>query len=475
LDAWALALLLAIFGDVYEVPFHLAYITFSLIAAFGVWSLARRFSRHPLLATLLCLATPVFVVNGNSFESDLPFLACWLAAVALFVAAVDGGSRPLLAMSALASALAAFDAYQAVVLTPILAFYLWRRDRRRWTLAWAATLAAPATALAWQLFERISTGALPAQVLSGYLQSYGLETLAKKLDNAIALTGHVAWLAGPLIAAAAFCKIPRWGWGVAAAAGTAAAIYDPNPLFWASITLGVVVLVWCVLRARENFLAAWVVIFFAAALAIFFAGSQRYLLPIAAPVAILAACNVRPRWLIAGIALQLTVSLGLAVVNYQHWDGYRRLAHTLEKDCATKRVWVNAEWGLRYYMEAEGALPLERDRAPWPGDIVVTSALSNIPVPGNAPVIPLAHYTIGASLPLRLIALHSRSAYSATMFGLRSFDLSTGPIDRVEVSLVVARKPVLEYLDAKSAEARPQVIGGLFPDGWMEKSAVVLL
>jgi 4-amino-4-deoxy-L-arabinose transferase-like glycosyltransferase len=475
LDAWVLALLLTIFGDVYEVPFHLAYIVFSLIAAFGVWSLARRFSDRPLLATLLCLATPVFAVNGNSFESDLPFLACWIAAVALFVAAVDAGSRPLLAFSALAGALAAFDAYQAVVLTPILAFYLWRSERRRWMTAWAATLAAPATVFAWQIFERISSGALPAQVLAGYMQSYGLETVAKKLENAIALTGHVAWLAGPLIAAAAFWHIPRWGWSIAAAAGTLAAIYDPNPLFWVSITLGAEVLVWCALRARQNFLAAWVVVFFSAALAIFFAGSQRYLLPIAAPVAILAACNLRRRWLVAGIALQLPISLGLAVVNYQHWDGYRRLARSLEKDCAAKRVWVNAEWGLRYYLEAQGALPLERDRAPWPGDLVVTSALSNIPVPGNAPIIPLAHYTIGTSLPLRLIALHSRSAYSAVMFGLRPFDISTGPIDRVDVSLVAERKPVFEYLDVQSADARPQVVGGIFPDGWMEQSAVVVL
>lgn len=475
LDAWALAVLLAVFGGVYEVPFHLAYIAFSLIGAFGIWWLARRFSDRPLLATLLCLATPVFVVNGNSFESDLPFLACWMAAVALFVAAVDSRSLLPLGCGVLAAVLAAFDAYQAIVLTPILAFYLWRSDQRRWRPAWAATLAAPAAVLTWQLFERLSSGSLPAQVLVGYMQSYGLETLTKKVENAVALTGHVAWLAGPLMAAAAFCKIPKWGWAAAALAGAGALVYDPNPLFWASIALGVVVLIWCGLRARTNFLAAWVVIFFAAALVIFFAGSQRYLLPMAAPIAILASSNLRPRWLAAGIALQLLVSLGLALVNYQHWDGYRRLAQSLAKDCATKRVWVNAEWGLRYYLEAEGALPLERDRAPWAGDIVITSALSNVPVAGNTPLVPLAHWTIDASPPLRLIALQSRSAYSAAIFGLRPFDISSGPIDRVQESVVAERRPTLQYLDVKSPEARLQMVSGIFPDGWTGQSAVVVL
>jgi len=58
---------------------------FSLIAACAMWSLARRFSPHPLWAALLFIAVPAFVVNGNSLETDLPFLAFWMAAVALFV------------------------------------------------------------------------------------------------------------------------------------------------------------------------------------------------------------------------------------------------------------------------------------------------------------------------------------------------------------------------------------------------------
>ena len=80
LDSWILAGLLAVFGDVREVPFHFAYILFSLIAALSMWSLARRFCERPLLATLVFIAVPAFVVNGNSFEADLPFLAFWMLA-----------------------------------------------------------------------------------------------------------------------------------------------------------------------------------------------------------------------------------------------------------------------------------------------------------------------------------------------------------------------------------------------------------
>ena len=40
LNVWFLGLLLAVIGDICELPFHAAYIVFSLIAATSMWSLA---------------------------------------------------------------------------------------------------------------------------------------------------------------------------------------------------------------------------------------------------------------------------------------------------------------------------------------------------------------------------------------------------------------------------------------------------
>src|SRR6185436_19907710 len=120
------------------------------------------------------------------------------------------------------------------------------------------------------------------------------------------------------------------------------------------------------------FLASWILIFFAGALAIFFTGSARYLLPIAAPVALLAS-RLRPVWLAAGFTAQMILSLSLATVNYQHWDGYRKCAAALAPQLEGKRLWINSPWGLRYYLEAEGGIPLPHEQAIRPGDIVVSS------------------------------------------------------------------------------------------------------
>lgn len=471
LNVWFLALLLAAWKDVYEIPFHAAYSLFSLIAAFSALSLARRFSPRPLAATLLFLVTPAFVINGNSLEADLPFAAFWLLSIALFIAAVDRHSTRLLAFAALAMTLAALAAYQAVILTPILLAYAWPRARK-WRACWIAMLTAPAASLLWQLFERLSSGALPADVLAGYMQTYGLQALDHKIQNAVALTGHLAWVVFPGLWLPPLLAIPAAG---------GAAFYDLNPLFWGSIAVGAGILIWCTQHWRD-FLAQWVLIFFAAALAMFFAGSARYLLPIAVPIAILASRYARRRWLEFGFGAGLVLSLAFAIVNYQHWDGYRQFARQLKSDVESKHVFVNDEWGLRFYLESEGARPLLAGQTIHPGEMVVSSSLASaIPfTSGGGGMVATAERAITSPIPLRLVALHGRSAYSGLMNGLRPFDISLDPIDRVRAEIMVERKPVLSDLPMDAPEAAQQIVSGIYQleNGswrWTSQTAVVLL
>ena len=227
-----------------------------------------------------------------------------------------------------------------------------------------------------------------------------------------------------------------------------------NPLFWASIAVGAGILIWCA-RNWRDFLAQWVLIFFAGALAVFFAGSARYLLPLALPVAIMATRQYGTRWLTACLGCGLALSVALAIVSYQHWNGYREFARSLAKDAAGKRVWIRGEWGLRYYLEAEGGLPLLLGQTVHPGEIVVSSDLA-YPVAmtaGRGLFAPIASRTITSPIPLRLIALGGRSAYSTTT-GLRPFDLSSGAIDQVRAETMIERKPGLDRSSHERARGR---------------------
>lgn len=478
-NAWFLALLIAAAHGVSEIPFHAAYILFSLIAAFSALALARRFSPHALLATLLFCATPAFVINGTSLEADLPFVALWLLSTALYVFAVDRHSILLLAASSLAMALTALAAYQSVLLVPILFLYgckagseAGRKAARKWRPAQFAAFTPIVALLAWNLFERVSTGGLPAGILANYLTTYGLQVLAQKIKSAVALTGHLAWLVFPVLWMPPLLALPF---------AIGAAFYDLNPLFWGSIAVGAGILIWCA-RHWRDFLAQWVLIFFAGALVIFFAGSARYLLPIALPIAILGARRAPPRLLEISLACGFALSISLAIVNYRHWDGYRQFARSLQSDAETKRLWINGEWGLRYYFESEGGLPLHEGQAIHPGEMVVSSKLS-YPIPftsGGGALAPVAERTLTSAIPLRIVALNGRAAYSTTMLGLRPFDISRAPIDQLAAELMIERKPSLTDLPMNAPEAEQQIVSGVYQlEGgqwrWMSRNATILL
>jgi hypothetical protein len=242
---------------------------------------------------------------------------------------------------------------------------------------------------------------------------------------------------------------------------------------------GAALLAWRRRRDPDTqFLLAWIAIFFAGALAIFFAGSARYLLPMAAPIASLAS-RLRPKWLVAGFAAQMALSLGLAVVNYQHWDAYRHFAKALRAPALGHRVWIDDEWGLRFYVESDGGLPLTGKQPLRAGDIVVSSELAH-PVTFSAPTAPIAMAEIRPSIPLRLIGLESHSGYSTVAKGFWPFGISTGPIDRVRADLVVERRPTLEYLPMNAPQASEQIVSGIYQleEGnwrWISGRAVLLL
>jgi hypothetical protein len=89
---------------------------------------------------------------------------------------------------------------------------------------------------------------------------------------------------------------------------------------------------------------------------------------------------------------------------------------------------------------------------------------------------PLARAEIRPSIPLRVISLDGRSAYSvASARGLLPFEISTGPIDRMRADIVLERKPELRWVDPKDPRAAPQLVSGIYPDGWMSDQANVLL
>ncbi len=461
-NVWYLGLILLLVGDVREPAFHLAYIPFSLMAALSCYALARRWTPRPLAATMLFIATPAFVINGTSLEADLPLLGLWMASMACFISASEQRSPGRLAGAMILMALAAMDAYQSVLLLPICGLYLWCFSNR-WAPAWAALLTTPLIITLYQAFERMTTKAVPLAALAGNFQKYALQTLHNKMFNAAALTIHL---------------------GASVSSFTLGFFVSRIAL---PFLLGVTLLAFCIWTMRRSeperrFLAGWILIYFTAALVLFFAGSARYLLPLAAPLAILLSRLPYPRILTWAVAANLVVSLALASANYQHWEAYRSIAKEFESQTKDKRVWVNNDW-LRHYFEANGALPILESQSVQPGEIVVSSKLG-YPVPfatGGGTRVAMREWQVKPSLPFQLIGLDAHSGYSTVEKGFESFGLVVEkPVDIVTAEIIVEKKASLSYVNMGAPESESQIAGGFYhiEDGrwrWMSGKGTVLL
>jgi hypothetical protein len=181
-------------------------------------------------------------------------------------------------------------------------------------------------------------------------------------------------------------------------------------------------------------------------------------------VAIILARRLPRPLVVACFVAQMAVSLGLAAANYDQWNGYRQFVATLKDQFKDRRVWINSEWGFRFYAESEGALRVLPGQAVRPGDVVLTSRIPE-PTPlttGGGTLAPVAQTEVRSALPFRLMALESRSGWSLAANGrFRPFDISEAPIDLVRAEAVVEREPTLEYLPMGAPEVAYQVVSGI--------------
>jgi hypothetical protein len=300
------------------------------------------------------------------------------------------------------------------------------------------------------------------------MQEYGLQRLAMKAKNAAGLTVHLAWMMSPVLAlAAARGRVGKWGWLSAGLAAAAGAWWDAHPLFWASLGIGWLLLLWLASWLRDlewRYFAFWALSFFGFCLIVFFAGAARYLLPVAAPIAILAARQFRDNTRILHISATLSVllSIALSIANYQYWNGYREFASKRMQSGEVQ--WVNGEWGLRQYAEEVGVQPLRRKGTLAPGESVVTMQMAEQAdwlAPGAEPRV-VSKWRIQPGLPLRLMGLDSKSGYETVGWGLRPFDIVEGPADQLTVFTAEPRKVTLSWLPMNAPDAELHIVDGVY-------------
>ncbi len=432
-----------------EALFHALYLIFPLIGAVSMYFLGRRFTCRPLVATLLLIFTPGFLVMSHTLMDDAPGLSLSLAAAALYIFGVDRGDRRLLAGSGLAMMLAALTAYQTLTFLPVLLLYgFLNRKGKKLLLLFLPFIMLAAAGIAWIAITFNVYGRVPAESYKLRGQSYywpGFETNSGLKPDAILIS-----LAGaaifPLSVLFLFLRGRKNLAAGALALATAAAVVillnrealSGGLAQKAQVILltfaGIVIVYKMILSgsaffsrsSRRNaadrdgfFLLAWFVLTLGIYVLLLVPYvSVRHLLLTFPPVVLIFTRELDAFWpgrkrrrilfITATLFFTLAAGLGAAIADYRSASVYPALAARLghlyrQENRQGKTVYFRGEFGYRYYLEQQG-FKYQNDRTQLhTGDFIIFSKLSSNSTPWpNASYTPVWKWEPSDWFPVRI-------------------------------------------------------------------------
>ena len=392
-----------------EMVLHLACLGVAFLTALGIYALAQMWCGRPLLATVIAIMTPAFLVSSTTLMCDVPMLGLWVWALVLWERALGSGrSRWQFVGAGVLAGLAVLTKYSAITLLPLLPILSLLRTRKLgW---WLLGLAVPVLMLGG--YELITArmygrglffaavhyaqtshvgfpGGWKASGIIGLAFAGG--SLLPLLFFAPLLWRRGALLAGGIVILGALLLIFRlsdnlgltitplalmkhWGFLIQAVILTAGGVH---------LCLLVVAEAWRRRDAVTIILVLWTmgVMYFATVLN--WTVNVRSFLPVVPAVAILLVRRLEARWENRGavgwwlwpLIPAAAITLSVAIADYQLANSARTAAKliTSEYKSQSHQIWFEGGHGaFQYYMEKLGGQPMDVERSLLqPGDIVV--------------------------------------------------------------------------------------------------------
>jgi 4-amino-4-deoxy-L-arabinose transferase-like glycosyltransferase len=398
------------FGRIFgwgEPVMHLAMILPTLLAAVGGYLIARRFCQRPLLAALIAILTPGFLVSATQVMSDVPMVALWLWALHLWLRGLERDHLAFSAAGAFLVAVAALTKYFGASLLPLLLVYTLLQDKHLWRHLW--TLLIPfVLLLAYEFYTTRMYGRGLLLDAGSYAMQYreveDVTIYGKNLTVVVFTGGCLAsvlfftpWLwrtPGLILLAVIFVGGYLFNQADSLMQPIMKLNFDdfregsyikgqvvPTNLHfiqWALwFTAGVQVLLITGLdllrnrNAQSLLLALWIGGTFIFCVFLNHMVNARVILPLAVPVAILVvrrldmlhttSISKSPRWF-APLIPATALCLILMAADYTLSGTARTAARELLGREHPERVWFSGHSGFQYYMEALGARSIDRTR-----------------------------------------------------------------------------------------------------------------
>ena len=397
-----------------EIVLHLAGLAVAFAAATGIYSLAKMWCDRPLLAAIIAMFTPAFLVSSSTLMCDVLILTFWIWALVLWERALASRqSRWRFVGAGVFAGLAVLTKYSALTLLPLLPILGILRTRKLgW---WWLGLAVPLIMVAgyeWITAKMYGTSLLSATIIHtthrrefpAAWEARGIIGLAfaggcllpllffapflwrpkTLLAGGVVIFG--LWL-GIFYRGSNLGLIPPWG--------------NPELMNHSGFALQVMLLTvgglhllfltgvetWHKRDINSVMLALWIISGLFSAIVLNFAVNARSFLLIVPAAAILLVRRlgatrgnpVAGGWLLWPLIPSAAIALGITAADYQLANSARTAATLIvaKYKSSSRQLWFQGHWGFQYYMEKLGGQPIDVERSLLqPGDIVVVSEIS---------------------------------------------------------------------------------------------------
>ena len=462
LNAYYIALAASFLGWS-ELAMHGAFLLPAVAAVLGTFFLAQRLSGSPLLAALLMLFTPVFLISATTVMCDVWLLALWVWSVDCWLRGLERHNYWLLLLASLLAAAAALTKYFGVSLVPLLAVYTLVQNRR--LTSRLLFLLIPVAVIG--IYE-VMTKAKYGQGLFSNAMIYPWQATAqaeKQLSGQF-LTG-LSFTGGCLFPAlfyAAFLKsrkvliggiaiflalLPSFYFGIGRGLTSRTdvlAVTAEGALF-ATIGIGILALAMADVVQRKTaeslLLSLWVFGTFFFATMMNWSITARTLLPMAPAVVILLIRRFKTSTVVAaavtgGRGLPIlplrtaaatcwpllpaaVVSLLITTADYKLADTARLASKSFQNRFRNEpgKVWFEGHWGFQYYMEQWKAKPVDWDQRGIISSDLLILALGNTNV-SRTPPVPTTGPPEQVNYPQLLLATMSpemRAGFYSSIWG----------------------------------------------------------
>ena len=410
LACYYLALAAGVFGWS-EIGLHFAFLLPAIAVVLGTRRLAGNFCRHPGLAALATLFTPVFLVSSMTVMCDVLMLAFWVWAAVLWVEGMERDDFGWLALSGLCMAGAELTKYYGVCLMPLLAAYGLLQQRRagRWMVYLLIPLV---TVYGYQLATVSLYGhnlLLRATAFTAFVkEEFGFNKTAATL-TALTFTGGCAAVAvffapllwrrwklaalggGAVVIAAGLLLIRAHGKDDGSTPWSSPALVNFQIIVWAAGGITVLALAGTDLFQRRN-AGAWLLFLWVAGTFLFTAFCNwtvngRSILPLVPAVGILIVRRLEDNFPMEhgvwsrGVIICLAASAALSLLVMRADFLFARAARDSAREACSKlmvrgrTLWFQGNWGFQFYMETGGARAIDLAHPVLkPGDTFVVPA-----------------------------------------------------------------------------------------------------